>query len=459
MKQYQKIYFIPILLLVFATSCKKFITVAPPIDGLATVSVFSDSLSASGAVVGIYSQMNAGNAVPEPNITACAGAGADEILLQSGSSFYPFYTNTILTDNTTVNSVWVNAYQYIYDANAIIEGVQSSNGISTSAKNRFIGEAKFIRAFWHFYLANLFGDVPLILSTKYQQTASLPRTPLAQVYQQIMADLKDAKNLLAPAYITTDKARPNKWTASALLARADLYTGNWAAADSEATNIIGSGTYLPLPAVSSAFIKTSTETIWQLYPVNAAYNTYDAQFFVPGTTTNIPNYQVSPQLLGAFEPGDQRLTSWIGSYSITGTPYYYPYKYKLPVGTTIATATEYTIMFRLAEQYLIRAEARGQENNLPGAIADMNVIRARAGLAALAPTLTQPQVLAAVAQERRIELFAEWGHRWLDLKRTNQATAVLSVLKPSTWQPTAVLWPIPIVQINANPFLTQNPGY
>jgi hypothetical protein len=72
---------------------------------------------------------------------------------------------------------------------------------------------------------------------------------------------------------------------------------------------------------------------------------------------------------------------------------------------------------------------------------------------------TQSSLLLVIEQERRIEFFAEWGHRWLDLKRTNRADPILGALKPATWQPTDVLWPIPQDQINLNPSLTQNPGY
>jgi len=112
----------------------------------------------------------------------------------------------------------------------------------------------------------------------------------------------------------------------------------------------------------------------------------------------------------------------------------------------------------LAEQYLIRAEARAEKNNLNGAIDDLNMIRERAGLSPLLPSSDQSQVLAAVAQERRIELFAEWGHRWLDIKRTKTADQILGPIK-SLWKSTAQLYPIPTLEIQTDPNLKQNPGY
>jgi hypothetical protein len=127
------------------------------------------------------------------------------------------------------------------------------------------------------------------------------------------------------------------------------------------------------------------------------------------------------------------------------------------------TATEYYMVLRLAEQYLIRAEAEanGAGGGTAAAIADLNVIRGRAGLPALSPSLTPAQVITAVAHERQTELFAEWGHRWLDLKRTGQAGAVLSVipLKQPWLGAYQLLYPIPFTETQDDPNLVQNPGY
>jgi hypothetical protein len=118
---------------------------------------------------------------------------------------------------------------------------------------------------------------------------------------------------------------------------------------------------------------------------------------------------------------------------------------------------DHSTVLRLAEQYLIRAEARTQQNNIAGAQADVNVIRHRAGLGDT-PANDKESLLTAIDQERKHELFNEWGHRWLDLKRTGRADAVLSAIKPQ-WKPTAVLFPIPESEIINNPALKQNPGY
>src|SRR5262249_32404391 len=138
---------------------------------------------------------------------------------------------------------WNGSYTWIYQANACIEGISKSEGISTPCKNQLIGEAKFIRAFLYFNLVNLYGDVPLVTSTNYAVNASLPRTSVAQVFQQIVQDLKDAQQLLTASYPSAGKVRPNKFAATALLARAYLYQKQWANAAAAANEVISTGSY------------------------------------------------------------------------------------------------------------------------------------------------------------------------------------------------------------------------
>ena len=117
------------------------------------------------------------------------------------------------------------------------------------------------------------------------------------------------------------------------------------------------------------------------------------------------------------------------------------------------------MQFRLAEQYLIRAEARAHLNDIEGALADINAIRSRAKVAPVEANTTA-EVLMLVEEERRKELFVEGqGHRWFDLKRTSRADAVYSKLDYKKWESHKILLPIPETQILNNAALTQNPGY
>jgi starch-binding outer membrane protein, SusD/RagB family len=455
------IYFLlPVSLLI--SSCKKFVQVPPP-DNLAVGStVFSNDQTATSSVVGLYSKMTESNLFfINGAMTLYPGLTSDEIYNTAPSTAIDPFTNNALASGSTLiqTNIWRQGYNYIYHSNDCIEGLAKSTGVSESIKQRLTGEVKFTRALCYFYLVNLFSDVPLITTTDYEANAVKPRAPVAEIYQQIIADLQDAQNLLSATYPTTGPVRPNKWAAAALLARVHLYQQNWINAEATATSVINSGSY-SLPAnLTKVFQPNSTEAIWQLIPVNPLYNTAVGNTFIPSSATVKPAYALTSTLLLAFEPNDQRKTTWLKSNTIAAQPYYYPYKDTSRTRASGANATVYNTVLRLAEQYLIRAEARARQNNITGAVADLNLIRQRAGLPALPDTITQEACLTAIAKENRIEFFAEWGHRWFDLKRTGQADAVLSVIKAPNWQSTDALFPIPSIEIQRNPFLTQNEGY
>jgi starch-binding outer membrane protein, SusD/RagB family len=436
------------------SSCKQFVEVPAPIDQLNANDVFTDDKTATSAIVGIYSDMES-SAPISTYLTLLSGMSADELNYTSGDQdFLQFVNNSYLPDNPYSANVW-GLYSTVYKANACVQGIKNSTGLLPATKDQLLGEALFSRAFCYFYLVNLFGDVPLVTSTDYRKNDTLSRTSSAAVYAQITLDLTEAQTLLSANYPSDNRVRPNSWTATSLLSRVYLYTNNWANAEAQASAVISSGLYT-FSAPGSVFQISSNETIWQLMPVNPSFNTQEAVIFIPGDSTLIPTYPLTNELVNAFEPGDQRLSAWTGNTVIGNQVFYYPAKYKNSGGSPL---TEYHVVFRLAEQYLIRAEARMQQGNIPGAIDDLNAIRLRAGLIALPSSLTQDQTAAAVQQERRIELFAELGHRWLDLKRTSMVGQVLQSLKPSTWQSRAVLWPVPQGQIAVNPSLTQNTGY
>ena len=272
-----------------------------------------------------------------------------------------------------------------------------------------MGEARFLRAFFYFYLVNYFNDVPLILDTDYQKNTSLPRTPAAQVYAAILEDLVAAQADLADAYQSAERTRANKAAASALLARVYLYQQQYDKAETEATKVIGDARYQLLTDLSKIFLKNSNETILQWQTINtstAGVNTWEGFSIVPASATSTPLYQAHPNFVAAFETGDKRKDNWVKSFTNTSGTVYYPFKYKIRTKTPV---DEYSMVLRFAEQYLIRAEARARQNNLVGAKADVDTIRKRAGLAVLPDNLSQADMLLAIEKERRMELFAEWA--------------------------------------------------
>jgi hypothetical protein len=203
------------------------------------------------------------------------------------------------------------------------------------------------------------------------------------------------------------------------------------------------------------FLKNSPESIWQLDSGQAGTNTREGITFI-FVTGPPPNSALSNFLLDDFETGDARFTNWLGAVSEGSETWYYPFKYKLnlPTGST----EECSILIRLAEVYLIAAEASAALGDLPQALNYLNAIRIRASLNVLNST-NQTEVLDFILQERRIEFFSEQGHRFFDLKRTNSATETLSPIKPN-WQSTKLLFPIPESELITNSnLLPQNEGY
>jgi starch-binding outer membrane protein, SusD/RagB family len=441
-------------------SCKKYVEIPPPDNQLVSGLVFTDDKTATATVAGLYSRLNAFNSsFANFNGNFLPAFSADEFHYAfSSANLDEFKENSLIPSNSSVNGLWEAPYSYIYHANSIIEGLSSSASISQPVKAQLTGEAKFIRGFIYFYLVNHFGDVPLVLNTDYKTNTSLPRTSVAEVYTSIINDFKDAQTALSENYPSAERTRVNKAAATTMLARTYLYTGQWNMAETEATKVISDTKYSLLTNLNSVFLKNSNEAIWQLQTVNtstAGVNTWEGFSIVPATPTGTPLYVMYPDFSASFEVGDKRKEDWIKTFTNASGTVGYPFKYKVRTATPVV---EYSMVLRFAELYLIRAEARAQQNNLNGAIDDLNKIRKRAGLLDLTYTLTKEQVLLAVEKERKLELFAEWGHRWLDLKRTGRALQVLSPIKTGLTA-NDLLYPIPLSAMLTNPNLVQNPGY
>lgn len=439
------------------TGCDDFVDIDPPKDELITASVFTDDDSATAVVLGMYSQMIsslgfAGGYYDSVSVTSALAA--DELI--SFRTPNAFYQNELTPDDQAIDiHLWNEAYNYVYTCNVILEKLPASDRLSIGVKNQLEGEARFIRAFCYFYLTNLFGDVPLHLGSDYEGNSSAARTPVDQVYAQIITDLLAAQTVLASDYSWSDgqRTRPNKWAATAFLARVYLFTGNWQEAEIQATAVLSNTSLYGLNEdLNAVFLKNSEEAIWQLQPVIRNLNTLDAFWFIP---VSAPPFSVglTDDLLNAFEPNDGRFEAWVNSITDGQQTWYYPYKYKVRISSEV---TEYSMVIRLAEVYLIRGEARAQLNKIDLGLEDLNRIRNRAGILDI-DAVSKNELLEAIINERQKELFTEWGHRWLDLKRTGKADQVLGY-KPG-WDATDVLFPIPLNERLRNHNITQNPGY
>lgn len=466
-----------IILISLLTGCESFLDIDAPKDQLVTTTTFDNDSHANAAMLGLYISMNTlGNT--SFRIPLLTGLYADELTTYASNDvIVQHYQNTLQPTDAYTNSFWDNVYNWIYQANAIIEGCESSPSLSPELSKQLMAEAYFIRAFCYFYLANLYGDVPLLIETDYQTNAVMPRSPVKQVYEQITADLGIALQDLNSGYVDgtgkgvyEERLRPNQAAAQALLSRVYLYNEHWDRAERSADQVIAHNNIYDTVGIHEVFLRNSREAIWQMQKVQPnTRGTHEGQHFLI-TTRPVPSElnstAISESLRSSFELHDRRLAGWVGTVTdnvaIPSVSYYFPYKFKDGSQTS---PTEYTTPLRLAEQYLIRAEARAQQGNLTGALVDLNVIRRRAGLD-LITSGTRTAVLDAILDERRKEFFVEWGHRWLDLKRTGKADEVMTaevVAKGigGSWQSYKQLWPIPEKDVLSNPAMTQrqNPGY
>ncbi|MBF4517857.1 RagB/SusD family nutrient uptake outer membrane protein [Flavobacterium sp. ANB] len=455
-------YIFSFFLLIGLTSCESLLEVDLPINDLSSTTVYTSDATAEAAVNGIYQSMVASTYYS--SLHTIPGQTSDELLPVSLIENV-YTTNEIPFTDGTIGSMWTELYKTIYNSNAVIEGISGSKTLTEAKSTRFLAEAKFLRAFSYFYLTNLYGDVPLVLTTNVDQSALAPRNTQAEVYNQINLDLEEAANNLPvnySNYTSNQRIRATKWAAESLLARVNLYLGKWTEASTYASDVISqSGTYKMingLTATNSPFIADNTEAIWQIPYFNTAY-TYEggATFPGPNPLTQIGGTFILRKSATLFETGDARKTNWTVDIKSSAGVYIGigPRKYK---NSYLTTPVERSTVLRLAELYLIRAEARVKLNNITGAQEDINVIRNRALLGST--TLTDPnQLLDLIAVEREREFFGEFGHRWFDLKRTGKADAVLGIISSKIWNTTDSLYPIPETATRSNPFLTQNEGY
>lgn len=445
-------------LIAFSTlaSCKKLIEIpANPPTRITRQQVFADSATTMSAVAGVYSCTPGGAGIPYSDgyFALCTSLSSHSVSYTGSYGDYSqFYSYTITPINSEITSLWTAPYSAIYQVNDILDGISNNNKLSASFVKQITGEMEFVRAYYYFNLVNLFGDVPLVTTTDYNTNAQMPKTLTAAVYSQIIKDLNDALTKLPVTYPSQGHARPNFYTALALMAKVHLYQKQWQEAYNEADSVIRLGGFSLLTDLNSVFLDQSAEAIWQVPIQNTYGGSGDAQFFLPYSSSQTPSYAITDALLNQFDSGDLRVTNWMGLNVVNGKNVYFPAKYKDRSPTT--PPTDYMLL-RFSEMYLIRAEAAAQLNHLSDALADVNVIRARAGLEpTTADPTSQEAVLAAVIKERQTELFCEMGNRWFDLKRTGEAPTQLD-----GFQSTDALYPLPQSQLKLNSHLSQNPGY
>lgn len=380
------------------------------------------------------------------------------LTIANSNRFVSEYTYQWTPSNGNITGIWNLGYNTILRANNVINNIDEIEG-EAGRKSQIKGEALAIRALVHFDLVRFFAKqytngspssdlgVPIVLLS---EIAEPTRNTVEEVYNQIIIDLNEARSLLGNESIF----RFSPDAVDALLARVHLYKGDYAAAEAAASSIISSGRYaLSSDVVSMFSAPGSSEEIFTLSFEAAENNGSDnlGGIYNPDTYGDI---RVATDLLDLYEDGDTRLAF---IYLNTNNEFYTS-KFLSQDGVAGLHSPK---ILRLAEMYLIRAEARLQSGNATGALADLNTLRATRNASALTSVN-----LATVIAERQRELAFE-GHTLFDYWRNGltmnrqQCTTGLEVSSPCSVDASSTLavHPIPQREMDVNQNMVQNPGY
>ena len=505
-------------LLLLAAGCKKALNYTPEVF-VAQTQVFKDQAGATAAVTGIYTQLQT---LKKSDYALIGIIGTDEARCTYQSQGYGDYWANVTgldvydlkfsSQNYQLSGFWADCYLGIANANFAVQGIPGASIQDPSVAARLMGEAKFMRALFYFYLVQLYGDVPLRLETT-PFSAGVKRTPSKDVYAQIIADLQFAVSNLWTKAKNPDIGRASVEAAKALLGKVYLTTGDYADAKTQFEDLINN---------NSLTLLTNYADLFDGKHENNAESLFEIQYSLdPGNTQGLQNLfgsyagaPISGEAFNIHTPG-------YGGTVVMATSYYsdtifdktndkryaasiWPHRYDGNGNTMdwwvdpgLPTIKKYDISsndidinnsgknlyyLRAADVYLMYAEVLNELGQTSAALVPLNKVRNRAGLqnleVVLGGTPTQTALRTEILVERSRELGAE-GWRWFDLKRTNTLVArvqlydnprayYVGINGPSDPHPAQnisaknMLYPIPLAELQTNLALSltdQNPGY
>jgi starch-binding outer membrane protein, SusD/RagB family len=440
-------YILSIGLLTSTVSCNKFLDVQP-LESISDTQTIYDKTSAETAIRGVYSALSNGGYYGTTFQSIGYLSGDNIQWTGSQSQVQEFINKKVNPENSTISGAWTAIYRTVNRANNVIVKVPEVTDplLTQTLKNQIVGEALFIRALSYFDLARTWGGVPLITKPTASPTENrgIARSTQAETYAQVLKDLEAAEPLL-PA--TTDRYRATKKTVWALRARLHLYLKEWAKADEFASKLISDSNYRLVKPFNTFFANDARGTQESVFEI-----------FYSANETNGHRGQWQPQTNGGtrqWAPNDA-LVALLNDPKVGGgrstlvakdnqNRWYGNLYYRTP-------ATDPSFVFRIAELYLIRAEARANLDKTVDGLADLNAVRDRAGIS-LSDASTKDALLLAIENERRVE-FALEPHRWFDVVRTGRAAQVFNVTEANR-----LLLPIPVGETLIDKALVQNPGY
>lgn len=466
-------------------SCQKDLLKEEPTTFISADALFTTPAGYDQAVIGLYNDLQG---FISANTLMLLEMCTDIYAEPSGSfeQALPTYQNTPTPFYYNTRSAWASAYTAIKDANFVIDKLTASTILDATKKNALLGEARFVRAYSFFYLVQMYGDVPMPLKsiTNYSET-KISRTPQADVYKQILDDLTFAEANMPDNAV--QKGRVYKLVATALLSKVYLtMAGNplnkteyFTQARDKALAVINSNKFSLVSDYSKVFhnLTYTTESIWeQLFVANNGGNTFH------GLCATAESYK--PILLPAtwftnsFPTGDQRKAwgipqAYVDPKGKTLNPFFNKFVNTTYIdqgltASSSAVIVNYTVpRLRLAEMYLIAAEAENELAGPANAYQYINKIRQRARVdknnALHVPDLaglSKADFKTAVLAERKWELHLE-GSTWFDMKRTNTFSNITKVRPTSLAVPIGAYnqtWLIPDNEV-INNNIPQNPLY
>ncbi len=353
-------------------------------------------------------------------------------LITSTSTVNDLINNILSPLSGIVSGSWNGYYKALYQVNNVIS---ITHGLKESPQRNLVkGEAHYFRSLLYYFLVTRFGDVPVLRSN----TQSLPgRDPVSEVWKLIDEDIDIAISLLGSSdnyyYVSRDAA-------TALKARIKLTEGNMTEAAALAESLITGGRY-SLDEFEKIFRKQQNNEVIFAFENNTeeSSNGLSNLFYTyahPGKGSYM--YRPAPSVMEMYDPADKRRAISIDTYGGNNVINKYPGG---------QGSRDPIIMSRLAEMYLISAEAQGRSQGMQR----LNELRAKRGLPAVYPA-TDQAFLDAILLERKMELLAE-NFAYVDLIRTGMAKQELNLMDYQ------LLLPIPSSERRVNGNLSQNTGY
>jgi len=456
-------------------ACKKSFIDLTPKGIIPVTSYYATEIDIKAALNGVYSSLR-------PIYNEQYGFG--EVPSDNTQTFSESEVNYGEQDKFTWNATspklqaaWTRFYATISYANIVL-GHVGTPPMAQANRDSYTGQAKFLRALMYFELVRMYGGVPLVLKelTSEQEAYTYNRATVTEVYAQIEKDLTEAAAVLPASFTGVDLGRATSVAAKALLGKVYMYEKKFPLAETTLAEVVGTaGTLLSYDQVFGLGKDNNRDIIFAVQYLGGGFgegNTFTTNF-VPQTsgTTIIPvsggsNNIGTPDLFNAFESGDLRLNTAIGTFTSGTFVYYYAKKFVYP---TVAAGSEGDVdwpILRYADAVLLYAEALNENNKPAEAQIQLNKVRTRSGLIGKSG-LSQADTRTAIRNERRVELCFE-GERWFDLIRWNIYVEVMQAYKlkyvPANGSignvvATLNLYPIPTRERTLNPNLTQNPGY